>query len=154
MKRASRQEEDTAMKATNDKMNRSEAKRQALEKRANTPRARALEHFWKTRPELMKKLSKQGVIVLHHKDVTLKHKNRAKYDRWLPEDLVPMEKRAHISMHNKRKHTKLHNNRIARGLLKAKEARAGKLVLAMSPEGDTQVFLNAAQAALWLGVSR
>lgn len=102
----------------------------------------------------MKQLAKQGVIVLHHKDATLKHNDRARYDEWRPEDLVPMEKKAHISMHNRRKHTKLHNNRIARSKLKAVEARAGKLVLAVSPEGDTQVFLNASQAALFLGVSR
>ena len=102
----------------------------------------------------MTKLAKQGVIVLHHKDATLKRNDRARYDEWRPEDLVPMEKKAHISMHNKRKHTKLHNNRIARSKLKAAEARAGNLVLAVSPEGDTQVFLNASRAALFFGVSR
>lgn len=145
MKHASKERESAPM---DDKMKRSKAKR------ANTPRARAREHFWKTCPELMKKLAKQGTVVLHHTDVTLKHRDKARYDKWLPEDLVPMDKRAHASLHNKRKHAKLHNIRIARSLLKAKEARAGKLVLAVSPEGDTQVFLNAAQAALWLGVSR
>ena len=39
--------------------------------------------------------------VLHHKDVTLKSLNPKRYKEWRPEDLVPMTKSEHMTLHNK-----------------------------------------------------
>lgn len=39
--------------------------------------------------------------VLHHKDETLKHRDKERYIQWNIEDLVPMKKESHLSLHHK-----------------------------------------------------
>lgn len=115
---------------------------------------RALEHFWTTMPERMLEIASRGRIVLHHVDTTLKHKNPKRYAEWRPEDLVPLEKCEHISMHNSHPHSKAHNARISAGIRRAHEERAGTIIIGISPEGYPSFFENASAAAATIGVSR
>lgn len=59
-------------------------------------------------------------LVLHHKDPTLRHTNRKRYDEWRPEDLVVMSLEEHSSLHHKgKKLSEVHKKRIG-------EAHRGK----------------------------
>lgn len=99
--------------------------------------------------------SRGGTIVLHHIDITMKSQDPKRYAEWRPEDLQPMEKREHISMHNSHPHTKLHNRRISRGVKRAKAARQDGVIIAFDPfVDDIEIFPTAAVAAASLGCSK
>ena len=103
----------------------------------------------------MSAIQSRGTIVLHHVDVMLKSQDPERYAEWRPEDLQPMEKREHISMHNSHPHTKLHNKRIARGVKRANEARQGCVIIAFDPlTDDIEIFPTAASAAASLGCTK
>ena len=48
--------------------------------------------------------AKKNEWVLHHKDSELKYKDPVRYNEWRIEDLVPMLKSEHTSMHQKGRH--------------------------------------------------
>lgn len=103
----------------------------------------------------MSDIQSRGTIVLHHADVALKHDDPKRYAEWRPEDLIPMEKCEHISMHNSRPHTKLHNKRISRGVKRAHEARKGSVIIAFDlVSGDMEIFSTASSAAVSLGCTK
>lgn len=115
---------------------------------------KAFMHFRDTQPELIEQISRNDVVVLHHKDVELKRNDPARYRQWRPEDLVPMGKREHISLHNKGKtHSQPHNDRIQQTVSGWQERRKGTVVMAYSPEGNPLVFHDASEAARHFGCS-
>lgn len=80
---------------------------------------KTLKLFREILPNLMKQLEKEArktgdVIVLHHIDRTMKKRDPERYAQFRVDDVTPMLRRAHISLHNKgRKHSKAHNRKIA-----------------------------------------
>lgn len=85
-------------------------------------KSKTIKLFRKIMPDLMAKLEEEAlktddVIVLHHVDTKMKRRNPQRYSQFNYEDVVPMLRRQHISLHNKgRKHTRRHNARIAEAM--------------------------------------
>ncbi len=86
---------------------------------ANSNSNKTIQLFRKILPNLMKQLEREAqktndVIVLHHIDRTMKKRDPERYAQFRVDDVTPMLRRAHISLHMKgRKHTKAHNRKIA-----------------------------------------
>lgn len=86
---------------------------------ANSNSTKTIRLFREILPNLMRELEKQArktndVIVLHHIDRTMKKRDPERYAQFRVDDVTPMLRRAHISLHNKgRKHSKAHNRKIA-----------------------------------------
>lgn len=126
-----------------------------LELKPSSPHQRALDFFWSAMPERMLEITSRGTVVLHHKDVTLKKRDPERYAEWRPEDLEPMEKREHISMHNKKPHSRKHNKKIGEAVRKAREELRGAVIVAFDPvTEDIAIYPSVSSAACSIGCSR
>lgn len=96
-------------------------------------------------------------MVLHHKDITLKSKDPARYNQWLVEDLMPMSKvehrRLHMTLENPKgtKFTDSHIANIIDGLAASTHRKGFDYLLVASKDGQTVCFTSESELAKYIG---
>ena len=65
-------------------------------------------------------------LVMHHKDINMRHENVDRYIQWLPEDLVILTKSQHSQLHSPLIDKKLISDGVKRAIAAGKISRRGR----------------------------